>query len=413
MIKNDYGKLNTPIYEEKQKSGLNVILIPKDSTLNTAILYIPQGFYLHDEEINNSKISFGCPFLLKEMILNDETKKRIEEEGCKVQAVCKHSYTYYKFESLSKLTASINILLNRIRNLQLSDDEVERYKKIIMSKSVYDDVLLAKDNVLKNLFINSPMKKGSEIKNSDLVKIHLTEMKKFLYKYYSIKSMTLFVSGNYTPTVVINDIRRLEFPLFPITSSKELKFNEDYSNVCEKRDVLYLDKTSNILSLGIKFLSRKELFEKYGELIFAFYEIVKNIIVENDKFKTMLRETDSKLLDFDIIEGYEDTSLIMTFSCVKFASLSNRLSDFLSTLEKSISLKFYNKIRKDYVNRAKNILANPSLLIDNFARLYADNLPYTYIVKKVSLLAKTDFIKILSGILSYPRSVTYLQQKEE
>lgn len=411
MIKHDYGKLSSPFYEEKLKSGLNVIFIPKESKIHGAILYIPQGYYLHDETIANSKISYGCPYLLKEMILNDETKRKIEEKGCKVTSICKHSYTYYKFESLSSITDSINILLDRIRNLEISDDEVEKYKKIIISNIKESDVDIAKDNTLKNMFFNSPMKKGTRVKASDLKKIHLSEMKKFLYKYYSLKSMTLFISGNYTNKIVANSIKDLRFPVFPIVRSTELKFEEDYSSVVEKRDVIYLKDTRNILTLGIKLDERKKLFEKFGELTFIFYEIVKDMIVENENFKKMLKESHSKLLDFDIIEGYEDTAFLLTFETEKFASLSNNLSTFLSSIEKNISTSFYTYIKNNYHYKCKKDLASPSLLLDDFARVYADNLPFTYVVRGVNNLSKADFNKMLSSLLSYPRSVTYLQKE--
>ena len=58
MIKNDYGHLNTPFYQQKENTGVNLIFIPKKSEEKSGVLYIPQGFYLHDNEINKTKINF-------------------------------------------------------------------------------------------------------------------------------------------------------------------------------------------------------------------------------------------------------------------------------------------------------------------------------------------------------------------
>lgn len=410
MIKSDYGKFNCPIYEEKLNSGMNLILIPRVSKIKTAILYIPQGYYLHDDEINSTKINYGCPFLLKEMILNEETVKKLNGIGSKVTAVCKHSYTYYKFETMSSLTKAINVLLNRIKDLNLTDAEVEKYKQVLMSKNKENDILLVNDNTVKNMFINSPMKNGSSIKNSDLKMIHLTEMKKFLYRYYSLKSLTLFVSGDITPNDCLNNlVSKLNFPIFPITSSKEKKFDEDYSKVKEKRDVISFKNERHLLSFGIKFDKRQTLFEKYGELIFAFYEIALDVLTDNVEFNNVLKESKSSLVYKTITEGYEDTFLLLTFKCDKYATLSNRLSSYSSSIDKNINNKLFNEIKKQYLYKSSCLLSSPSLLIDEFARVYADNLPFTYIMKKVSNLTYTDFMKILKTVLSYPRSVTYLE----
>ena len=412
MIKNDYGRLNTPYYEDKKDSGLSVVLIPKKTDIKSAILYISQGFYLHDEEINNSKINFGCPFLLKEIILDDNTKSKINKLGCRVETVCEHSYTYYKFTTLSSLVEPINIFLERIRNLTLSDEEVEKYKRKLIENSLETPLSLAEENTISNLFFSSPMKKGSYIKKNDLVKIHLTEMKKFLFRYYSLKMMTLFIAGDYSPSSCDELLSKLQFPAFPNTNNKVIKFEEDYSKVFEKRSVIYKKNSDNILTLGIKFEKRENLFEKYGELIFVFYEIFLDFLTKNSKFEDLLLKTDALYLNGKVIEGYEDTLAILSFKCDEFAKFSNALSDYLSNTVKTIGRKFFDTVKNNYVSNMKIKLANPFLLVDEFARLYADHLPFTYAIKKVYSLSYSDFMKILTSVLSYPRSVTYLQEED-
>lgn len=413
MIKNDYGHLNTPFYQQKENTGVNLIFIPKKSEEKSGVLYIPQGFYLHDNEINKTKINFGCPFLLQEMILDEKTREEINKEG-KIESETTFSYTIYKITTKGDLIKLFNILLERIRNLSLTDEIVESYKKKLILEYKEDPLSISKEKTIENMFFSSPMTNGTHCKGKDINKIHLTEMKKFLFRYYSLKSLTFIASYDADPSSFLEDCKKIHFPIFPETKSVEKKFEENYSEVKEKRDIIICrDSLDNILTFGIKLDERKNLFEKFGELIFIFYEIVLDYLKEDEEFKKMLSDTNSSLLSMDLKEGYEDTFILMSFKCEKFSTLSNALSNHLSSIIKKKNRKYFKMIKENYMKKAEEILSDPDRLVYEFARVYADNLPYTYVVDKVRKFSYSDFLRILETILSYPRCVTYMKKEEE
>ena len=55
MIKNDFGHLGCPYYEEKLENGITLILIPRKSKLKSAGIYIGKGNLFNVREANGAK----------------------------------------------------------------------------------------------------------------------------------------------------------------------------------------------------------------------------------------------------------------------------------------------------------------------------------------------------------------------
>ena len=303
MIKSDYGHLYCPFYEQKFDNGLKLIFIPSKKLVRAAGVYISQGGFKHDETIDKSRIPFGTPYVLERVISRKENQEHFYKQGTILRSHTDFSYTSFSIYSMRDIFAPFRDLLKLLVPTSFSEKDVEIAKQSI-KEVPQDDLTYSAKRVIDNLYFSSPIKYGIIPSQEDLVSIHYTALKKYLQKYYTPSKITLFIIGDYTPDEVLKGVDSLKMlgNSYPVSQEKE--YEENYLAVKESYQEEERQTAYSLLSLGIKFSPRKELYEKYGQLLFYIYEVFTDVyFAKNPTFLKGLEEFSSHLLKIDFKQG--------------------------------------------------------------------------------------------------------------
>lgn len=411
MIKSDYGHFDVPFYEQKLNNGLKVLFVPTKRGLESAMVYVSQGGYLHDEKIEESKIPFGTASYVSKMVMDRDFRETLLAHEAYGEEKSDLSYTYFQVTSPKGILAPLSLLMSRLYDMDFREENLEEIKKSNFDQG--EKVLRAQKECLRNLYSSSPIRMGVLPTREESVPIHVTALRKFLQRYYVPSRVTLIVAADWTPKECMENIRSLRLPRESATGNKELLFDEDYKNVpqayrSEKA------KDGDIFVYGVKFAPRQEIFEKYGQLMFMAYEVLGDMLfVRNPSFQESLRGLNSDLLSFRFEEGGEDTCLLLTFSTKTPVALEDFLVGYFHGLEKKVDRRFFHAQIEDQVARSLERMRNARTLIKLFASAYANNLPYPSLLTMLTRMSYKSFLQFLRTIAEYPHSSFFLQEEKE
>ena len=413
MIKNDLGHMGCPFYEQKLANGLNVIFIPRKSQLKSALIYVGQGGFSHDEEINSSKIPFGSAYFLEKMIMSEKTKDELKEMAVIGDSTLDYSSTCFTLDTLGDVFKALKVVLDKICSFDFNEMDVEEFKKenasLFFNRS-HNPFILTKMTCVENLFSESPIKLGF-IPNEEQAKvIHASALKKFQTKYYSASHMTLIISGDFRPGEVIDQVSKLRVPSFTTTYNKKLEYQEDYSQVAHFNRTLHLPYPYDVMSLGIKLPKREKVYEDYGVLSFSMYELLLPLLfTSNNNFLNGLRGINGDLLEAKLLQGDEDAFILLTMKCSDKNRLGIFLTDYLSALEKRYSREDLSRVSNNYYCTALKYLAVPKTAVSNFAAAYSNNIPYTSMVDSISKMKYSTMKEFTSAISTLPKATSLLE----
>jgi len=411
MIRSDLGHLNCPFYEEKLDNGLRILLYPRKTKETSAVIYINQGGYPHDEEINSSKMPFGVAYLLEKMVMSDKTVDQLLQASTIGRSHTDFSYTLFQLDTLGDVFAPLKIVMDKIANIDFTEADVDEFKRQYLVAKDENPFTPSIKGLLNNMYFNSPIRNGYQPTYEESVLIHASAMKKFLLRYYIAKEMTIMVSGDMTPSQFKEGLSKLRIPGNITTYNKELKFEEDYSKVKDTYSTGRFEVRESTLSFGIKLPKREKLYENYGQLLFDIYEVVLPILYsENPEFLTGVRSTDSYLDGCSLIQGGEDTSIILTFKTKSSPNaLVTFLTDYHADLTKHLNRDRFSDYVKFYYADSIRLLSSPKKALLCFAKAYANSVPYTAIVGQVSKLSFSNFKTFLKELSTYPRSAFFIK----
>lgn len=416
MIKTEYGRFDAPFYQQKLDDGLNVIFLPRNGKLNTAILYIPSGSYQHEEYINKVKTPYASAYVLEHLVLNEKRKNKFLDMKTLVSSKLEYSYTLFKLETLNDIFNPIQELLNVFLKQDFDEDDIEMLKKenkeVLLSYE-QNPLNQVEKGLLDNMYVSSLIKKGIMPSYQDVNLIHSSTIKNYLKKFASSNEMTLFISGNMTVEDVSKKIEELKIPQKIKLDITKVKENEVYDRVNRPYSEKAIDCDSNYLSFGIKFLKRQELYEAYGQLLFEFYEIlIPSLFSENLTFLEGLNNVQSRLIDAKLEQAGEDTCIILTFKTLVSSDLIRFLTDYTSRLEKRLNANEFKSFLDNYYAKNLEKLSMSNSSMDEFSRVYANNLAYTGLISSLLKLSFNTYRNFLSKMNHFPKAAYYLFKKD-
>ena len=204
-------------YEEKLDNGLNVIIFHKPAFLSTAACFgTPYGSLNINQKYNGEEKYFnpGIAHFLEHKLFEAEGKdilNRFSELGSNVNAFTSYKETVYFFSKTDDdIDASLNLLLDFVQDLDITDESVEKEKGIICEElSMYlqnPDSKLVMES-FKSLYLNHPLKYDIGGDFASVNKITKDE----LYDCYNINyhpsNMYLVVTSPVDPEHIIDVIR--------------------------------------------------------------------------------------------------------------------------------------------------------------------------------------------------------------
>ena len=165
-IHNDF--FDEDFYIEKLDNGLEVVIFNKKDFLTTACAFATSyGALNTDEVLDGKEYHFhpGVAHFLEHKLFESEDKNIFEEfsnMGCNVNAFTSYHETVYYFSTTNKeIEEPLNLLLDFVQKLDITDENVEKEKGIICQElAMYmqnpDSRLL--QETYRSLYHNYPLK---------------------------------------------------------------------------------------------------------------------------------------------------------------------------------------------------------------------------------------------------------------
>lgn len=413
MIKNEDRSLHAPYYEQRLDNGLSVLFLPRKSVLKSAVIYVPFGCYPHEESINGTKIPFGTGYFLSAMIASPGFVKEMQNKGIRLTTSQDYSYTTYTLETLGDIFLAIDMLLKRILRLKVEEEDIVSFReegKENFEKDMKDPFFLVEKEAVQNLFSASPIRKGRLPDEKESLQIHSSTLKKYLSAIYQGERLTLLISGNYTAKEVQSHFAFLPLRGHTTIESVPSVFEEDYTKAKTTYTTFRANAPFDILSFGLKFPKREELYNLYGDELFSFYEFLESAaFTRNEPFLSLVRSTSSDLLRAKLEQAGEETYLLLTFRTEQETKLANVLTNYILKIDTHVSHSLFASLKDHAFAKALASLSLPSTALKAFTNAYANNVAYPALAKSVSRMHYSDMKQFLSKMSSFPRAASYLK----
>lgn len=414
VVKHDYGHLNCPFYQETLDNKVTVYFIPKKTELKSATIYIGQGGFLHSKEIASSKIPFGTAYYLMNLILPQKLQEEMKQEGVLAHADLDYSYVRYNINTLGDLYSPLSKLLNRISNVCYDKADVDALKekeKITARVRENNPVLISQQECLDNLYFSSPIRYGFVPSVEDGIRIHQGALKKYQETYYVPSNIVLFISCSDDVEKVFEEVKKMKILSKLETKETPFVYEEIYDKVNHEYKEIPSSFPHSYLTYGIKFPSRAIIYDTYGELPFAIYEIlVDSICKQNKEFMNQLVNLRANLIDTKLKEGGEDTFLLLTFQTEDEIALIQYLTQYFSTLDKRIDNASFKQLQELTFAKAVKELSMPNHAVDAFSRTYPNHVIYSSLIDHVNHINYGTYRRFLLEFKSFKKAVCYIRK---
>jgi predicted Zn-dependent peptidase len=248
-------RFNETIYEHKVSSGLKVVVIHKPGYIgSSALIATPFGGMhnkLIDQQGNIIEIIPGSAHFLEHKLFESEEgdiMTAFTEVGASVNAFTSYEETVYFFSTSNDIESPLNMLLDFVSDLQISDDSVEKEKGIIIQElRMYAQMPDARlvNETYRSLFVEHPFSNdigGTEESVTSISKQHLQQCYQL---NYHPQRMLLVVATGELPQRIFDIVEKnhgsKRFDDVPVVES--VKINEP-THVFREYHEFYLDVQS-------------------------------------------------------------------------------------------------------------------------------------------------------------------------
>jgi predicted Zn-dependent peptidase len=385
-------------YVETLKSGLTVAIHPKMKyqrvivTLQVNFGGVDLQYKVGDEEF---KIPEGVAHFLEHSLFQNNGRNLSEEFakfGSKINAYTSKSVTAYIFESRNDFKYLLDYFLSSFLKPDFSEASIEKEKRIIKH-----ELMMSEDSVhteiyqkLKNIMYSDQAIRsdvGGTVK--EVMKIDEEILNQVFNAFYHPKNMSLVITGNCDPHLVIEQIKNHEYNQ---NSWPVFKGVDRVQNNTPRRNHYFAKKTKeveeNIINIGIKIPSK--IFDLYDReyIHIGVSSIIGNVFGLGSK-------------NYDYLEKRK---------------LMNISFSAKSTIERDygfINIYMQNKNPKKYLDEMLSIVTRISeepldedlfnidkkAILGNYIRLF-DSLPRTHEYISNCILEGVDINNYLNKILN-------------
>lgn len=420
MEKYYFRRLGVALYEGRNKDGLSYVLSPTKG-VNTKFfgILVPKGGLTDVVEIGGTKIPAGTAHLLEHRLfetVGGDTLKKFSECGAFANAFTTESFTFYYFSTSQDYEKPLDILFSMFNSFYQTSEKIEHEKPIILGEMATrrDDTAYVMDRkIVESLYFSSPIKDEIIGTERSIQSIHLSAARKFFEQYYSADSLTLFASGDFDPDKVIRIVDSAKLPKFKKQPVKSVEYKEKYDKAVRSEVEDVSPDGQTYLGVGIKFPPRKELFEKFGDDMFALYEIAGSLVFSkaNQAISDMRRDG---LIIFgnghNLEEAGEDTYLEAFFETNSPEKLKKAFEKHFASLVKSYKsvTSPLNSIQLSYYGDSSMLVSNSEDYTNNLVDAYMNHFAWPALVSRVLAFKKKDVVKFLEELVTFPRTYVVL-----
>lgn len=414
MIKHDIGQLGAPFFEQKLENGVNLIFLPRKSTLKSAMVYVAHGGYYRTSEVMGVKTPFGSAYYLEHMLMSDKFKDELAKKGVLGYSHTDFSFSYYGLNTLGDLYSGLSDLMDRISFGTFTEEDVEAFKekeRLMSSEKSENPLDKVEKKALDNLYFESPIKKGVKPNQEQANVIHASGLKKFLEAYYVPSKITILVAMEDNPRHFMDEIKKLHFPSPLTIYEKQIPFREIYDKPRQEFDEFVYPSDASYLSYAVKMPSRKALYDNYGEMLFSLYEVLEDVIFrKNPDFRDGLRKNNIEFVKTSLSQGFEDCYLMVDVKCTDPNAALSYITGHLSHVSKHVDSKLFKSIKDSYYAQCQSTLAVPSKALIAFTGALANNLSYPTVVNSLMKMSFSYLKNYLGDFETFRRAASFLRK---
>lgn len=373
-------------YIEKLENGMNVIIIPKNTTKKKYVIWgvnfgsIDNHFKVDGEEIY---IPDGVAHFLEHKMFEQENGKNSLDTlmalGIDANAYTTSDHTAYLFECTDHFYEGLDELMNYVQNPYFTNENVEKEKGIIAQEiRMYDDDpgWQLYMGILDCLYKNNPIKVDIAGTVESISKITPEVLYKCYNTFYALDNMTLVICGDFEPEKLLEEVKKR------LTKNKTYeKIERIYPEKEKTINKKYVEKNMNvsmpIFAIGIKDVSKmdSEIVKKHIAI-----EILLNMIIgkSSDLYKKMYNQgllLEEPSIDYEFSEEYAH---------IVISGQSNDSEEVYKMFKEEIENYKNNELNIDHFERIKK-------------KIYGDYVVEYNSVSEIARMFLTEHMKKISS----------------
>lgn len=385
----NYPTLQETIYFEEMSNGLKVYLLPKIGFSKTYGLFstrfgsIDTTFVpLHETQM--LKVPDGIAHFLEHKMFEMEegdASEAFAKLGASSNAFTSSSRTAYLFSTTSHEKECIQLLLDFVQDIYLTDENVEKEKGIINQEiGMYDDDpdWRCYFGSIQNLYQKHPVKIDIAGTVETVRSIDKETLEKCYHTFYHPSNMMLFVVGNIDPKQTMALIRENQQQKeFSNEKSIQREIVEEPKDVAQKDATLHMDVTMPKIIVSLKIneilinpqerLKRELGMNLLLDIFFAksssLYEQWLKEEIINDSFSAQFTQE----RDYCFLQIGGDT--------LYPEKLKARIFDFIEHMQDyAIDLESFSRLKKKTMGILISVFNSPESIANMFSRYYFEGI---------------------------------------
>lgn len=427
MEKIYYQTLKETLFHEKLENGLEVYLLPKVGFEKTYGLFstkfgsidttfVPLG---QKEMI---KVEDGIAHFLEHKMFdmkNGDAADEFAKLGASSNAFTSSSRTAYLFSTTTNENACVELLLDFVQSLDITDESVEKEKGIICQEiKMYDDDpdWRVYFGAIANLYHNHPVKIDIAGTCETVNNTYKDMLELCYHTFYHPHNMMLFVVGNIQPEELMNVIKdnQKKKHFLPETSIQRKKIEEPKSvDVKEQIDTMQVEMNKLIVSIKINDLftnpldkiKRELSLNLLFDLCFSKSSALYNEWLEkgyiNETFSASF--TQERDYAFILMGGDQDD----------YQLLQKTIFDFIEHIDDLIiDPDDFERIKRKTIGNFINSYNSPESIANSFSRYYFEGICSFDLVDYVSNITIDDLNEV-KKYFNEKYASTYIVKKDK
>lgn len=372
MIKKENTKFKETYYEDVCENGLRIIVWHKPEFATTSCLFAtPYGSFdaeQLDSDQNHIQFPEGIAHFLEHKLFESDAGDvmgTFSAMGANVNAFTSFNETIYYFDTSSEdISEPLNLLLDFVQDLRITNESVEKEKGIIaqelnMYLEMPDSRLLFES--FRSLYKHHPIKNDIGGTVDSVYQITKEDLERCYAINYHPANMTLIVVTPTDPATIIDLVKTNQNKkTFPPFKAVTRFFKEEPSAVVEKTKSIKMDVSTTKLSLSYKFAVLDESDASRTKRDWALRFVLENHFTPmNPNFQTWLDNHQiSHYFDYEI-DCSKDYALLL------FSDEGIDQASFKSFIQEQLNLMQQTSISESSLLQLKNRSLGESLSIFN------------------------------------------------
>ena len=404
-----YPTLKETLYFEEMPNGLKVYLLPKVGFSKTYGLFstrfgsVDTTFVpLHEQDM--IKVPDGIAHFLEHKMFEMEdgdASEAFAKLGASTNAFTSSSRTAYLFSTTSHEKECIELLLDFVQDIYLTDENVEKEKGIINQEiGMYDDDpdWRCYFGSIQNLYQHHPVKIDIAGTVETVASIDKATLEKCYHTFYHPSQMMLFVVGHINPDEIMKLIQdNQQQKHFSKENPIQRAVVNEPLDVAQKEAVLHMDvtmpkiivsmKINTILTKPQERLKRELAMNLFLDIFFAksssLYDEWLNEELINDSFSAQFTQE----RDYCFLQIGGDT--------LYPEQLKEKILYFIEHIhEYDIRQEDFLRLKKKTMGIMISLFNSPESIANMFSRYYFEGIMIFDLIDCLNALAMDDLMSL-------------------